>query len=166
MPSQNNESQPSPALKLIQMIHGTIVAQLIYVAAKLCIADLLQEGPIDCSELAKAANVQPAALYRVLRALASFGIFTEIENGRFRLTPMAEYMESETEGSLRVWAIYGASGFGGGLTESCCKVSGLAISLSTTFMIRHSLNISDRIQKPPGSSMKRCQTRQPKIHRQ
>ena len=104
-PSQNNESQPSPALKLSQMIHGTIVAQLIYVVAKLGIADLLRERPKDCSELAKTANVQPATLFRVLRALASFGIFVELEDGRFGLTPMAECLESEAEGSLRAWAI-------------------------------------------------------------
>ena len=53
------------------------MSQLIYVAARLGIADFLKDGPKRSEELAALVSVHPHALYRVLRALASNGIFTE-----------------------------------------------------------------------------------------
>lgn len=79
-PRQNPHEMPS---LLSQMIIGYHVSQALYVAAKLGIADLLQEGPKSREELATAAVVHPDAPYRVLRALASVGVFTEVDHGRF-----------------------------------------------------------------------------------
>ena len=90
---------------LSQMIIGYRVSQALYVAAKLGIADLLQEGPKSRGELATATGVHPDALYRVLRALASVGVFTEGEHGRFGLTPLAALLQTGVPGSLRALAI-------------------------------------------------------------
>src|SRR5215216_2446099 len=87
-----------PAAVLMQMMDGIKVTQLIHVAAKLGIADLLCDGPKNSQELAAAAGVHPGALYRVLRALAGLGIFREVEEGRFDLTPMAEPLRSDVPG--------------------------------------------------------------------
>jgi ubiquinone/menaquinone biosynthesis C-methylase UbiE len=97
--------QMPPAAVLMQMMAGIKVTQLIYVAAKLGIADLLCDGPKSSDELAAAAGVHPGALYRVLRALAGIGIFHEIEGRRFDLTPMAEPLRSDIPGSVRAWAM-------------------------------------------------------------
>jgi hypothetical protein len=75
------------------------------VAAKLGIADLLVDGPRSAEELAAATKTQAGALYRVLRALASVGIFSEVTSGRFALTPMAELLRSDTSNSIRALAI-------------------------------------------------------------
>ncbi len=83
------------------MFHGLF----IYVAAKLAIADLLKDGPKSSDELARLTSMHPASLYRVMRALASMGIFTEDEQGRFTLTPIAATLQSDVRGSLRAWAI-------------------------------------------------------------
>jgi len=81
------------------------VAQLIYVAAKLGIADQLKDGPKRMDELASTAAVDPNALYRVLRALASQGIFAETGDCHFALTPQAELLREDVPGSLRAWAM-------------------------------------------------------------
>jgi hypothetical protein len=89
---------------LQDLILGKWVAQAVSVAAKLGIADLLQDGPRACDELARANQVDEPALYRVLRALASVGVFTEVADRQFGLTPMAEFLRSDVQGSLRAVA--------------------------------------------------------------
>src|ERR1019366_7618432 len=75
--------------QLSRLVNGYWHTQTIYVAAKLGIADLLKGGPRSAHELATATGTNPRALYRLLRALASIGIFAE-DQGRFVLTPLAE----------------------------------------------------------------------------
>src|SRR5262245_41869337 len=87
-------SQASPGVQLQQLMSGHWIAQAIGVAADLGIADLLANGPKSSGELAQASGSHPRALYRVLRALASVGIFTEVEPERFALTPMAEALRA------------------------------------------------------------------------
>jgi uncharacterized protein (DUF433 family) len=71
------------------------------VVADLGIADLLAKGTNSCGELAQATGSHPQALYRLLRALASVGIFSEVEPERFELTPMAEALRTDAPVSLR-----------------------------------------------------------------
>jgi hypothetical protein len=95
---------PLPAT-LLQMMTGYWVSQALHVAAKLGIADLLADGPVDCEDLAAATDTHAPSLQRVLRALASVGVFTEVSPGSFALTPLAELLRSETPGSMRALAI-------------------------------------------------------------
>jgi hypothetical protein len=81
------------------------------VAAKLGVADLLRAGPKSSPELAAAVNVNPQALYRVLRALASLGIFAETDPGSFALTPLAEPLRSDVPGSLLASAVLYGEGW-------------------------------------------------------
>lgn len=90
---------------LIQMITGFWISQAIYAAAKLGIADLVKAGPKPCEELAQATGMPTHTLYRLLRALASVGVFREGEEGRFGLTPLAEYLQTGVPSSLRAFAI-------------------------------------------------------------
>jgi hypothetical protein len=98
-------SQPSPQQQLGQMITGYWISQAIYVAAKLGIADLLKAGPKSADELAKVSGSQAKPLYRLLRALASIGIFVENCQRCFALTPLAECLRSDVPGSQRALAI-------------------------------------------------------------
>ncbi len=105
MSTPNRTSVPTePLLALMQMTTGKWVSQAIYVAAKLKVADLLKQGPKSYQDIAKSTNSHAMSLYRVLRALASIGIFTEIDKGSFALTPMAEYLCSDVPSSVRAWA--------------------------------------------------------------
>ncbi len=94
-------AEPSPAARLSQLLRGFLVTQLIHVVATLGIADLLDAGPRSSDDLAAAVGADRGALYRVLRALASLGIFTETSPGLFALTPLAEPLRSGVPGSLR-----------------------------------------------------------------
>ena len=57
--------------ELARLMIGGWIAQAVYVAAELGIADLLVDGPRTAEDLAGRTNTHAAALYRVLRALAS-----------------------------------------------------------------------------------------------
>jgi hypothetical protein len=68
---------------LARLISGAQVARMISVAAQLRIADLLEDGPRRCDELAAVTETRAPSLFRLLRALASVGIFAEKHDGRF-----------------------------------------------------------------------------------
>src|SRR5215469_10124605 len=91
--------------QLDQMITGYWISQAIYAAAKFGIADHLKDGPKTVEELAGATSTNADALYRLLRALASVGIFTEGEPRHFSLTPLAELLRSDVAGSKRALAL-------------------------------------------------------------
>jgi hypothetical protein len=88
-----------------RMLTGTWVAQALYVAAKLGLADLVADGPRTAEDLAAATQTHPRALYRLLRALAGVGVFAEDEERRFALTPLAECLRDVVPGSQRAMAI-------------------------------------------------------------
>lgn len=85
---------------LMKYIVGKWVAKPIYAAAELGIADLLNGGPMSIEELAANCGAHSPSLYRMMRALASIGIFREGEDGRFSLTPMAELLRSDAMRSI------------------------------------------------------------------
>jgi hypothetical protein len=90
-----------------QLIMGFRVTQLLHVAAKLGVADHLHT-PRTPDELASRVGADPGALHRILRALASLGIFSERTDVAFTLTPLPELLRSDAPGSLRGAAlIYG-----------------------------------------------------------
>jgi hypothetical protein len=88
------------ATKLLALASGYEVTQLVVVAARLGIADLLAAGPRTVDDLAAATGTHPPSLFRVLRALAGHGVFAE-EDGRFRLTPLAEPLRGDAPDSIR-----------------------------------------------------------------
>src|SRR5215510_12461868 len=94
-----------PTMVMLQMITGFWVSRTIYVAAKLGLADLVKDGAKTAEELAKATGTHPPSLYRVLRALASVGVFVEDDQRRFAQTPLSETLRSDIMGSLRAMAM-------------------------------------------------------------
>ena len=90
-----------PQLMLYQLGVGHYVSRALYVAAKLGIADLLADGPRHQAELAAATHTHAPSLNRVLRLLASVGVFAEQDDGQFALTPLAELLRAGVPGSMR-----------------------------------------------------------------
>ena len=95
-----------PEIALTQIMLGSLAAQALYVPAKLGIADLLAGGPKSVEELAAATDTHAPSLYRVLRAAASLGVFTEQANQHFALNANAELLRSDVPNSLRDIAIF------------------------------------------------------------
>lgn len=95
----------APHASLAKMINGYWLTQALHTAARLGIADLLAASPRTASELAEKTDANPRSLSRLLRALASAGVFNEVD-GAYRLTPMGELLRSDVPGSLRGVAVY------------------------------------------------------------
>ena len=95
-----------PEAYLMQVAFGAMMTQALYVAARLGVADLLADKPQTITELASATKTHERSLYRVLRSLASIGIFEETESKVFALTPYAEALRSDVPNSLRNGAIF------------------------------------------------------------
>jgi len=94
-----------PSVALHQLMVGHWVSQALCVAAELGIADHMASSPSDVSELARAVSAHPRALFRLMRALASVGVFTEVAPRRFALTPVGDCLRATSATSLRALAL-------------------------------------------------------------
>lgn len=91
--------------QMLWMAMSKFIAKPIYVAAELRIADLLSDGPQPTSALARRTRTHEPSLYRLLRTLASVGIFVETIPRTFALTPAAEWLK-DAPNSLRGAVLY------------------------------------------------------------
>lgn len=103
--------EPSPRQQMGRMLTGYWVSQALHVAARLKLADLVADEPKTADELATSTQTHAPSLYRLLRALASLGVFAEGGQGRFGLTPMAECLRSDVPGSQWASAMMIGEGF-------------------------------------------------------
>lgn len=104
--------------QMVQMAVGYWLSKAVHEAARLGIADALAGGPRPAAGLAADAGVDAENLHRLLRALASVGVFTETEPGSFGLTPHAEFLRSDHPASMRHFAMM----VGGDLFEVWCDL--------------------------------------------
>ena len=93
-----------PPVQLMQILFGYAPARAISVAAELHIADHLTDGAKTAEELSIKTNSHPHSLYRLLRACASVGVFSEDKDKCFSLSPMADFLRSDNPQSLRGFA--------------------------------------------------------------
>jgi hypothetical protein len=89
---------------MLQMATGYWVSKALYCAAKFRWADHIHAGNHSVNEIAAASQTVPELAHRILRALASVGIFEETESGKFDLTPKAEYLRGDHPQSIRDFA--------------------------------------------------------------
>jgi hypothetical protein len=98
-------TKPSPHEQLfLQVIHFW-QARATAAATEMNLADHLAEGPLDVAELAKRANVNTSALFRLLRALESIGIFTQTSPRVFANTETSELLRNDAAGSHKAWIL-------------------------------------------------------------
>jgi len=96
----------SAAQDLARLLVGNQIQQAVYVAAKLGIADHLQDGPRDSAELAELVGAHPDGLRRLLRALAGHGVVATDDGRRFSLTPIGELLSAGSKRSVRPFALW------------------------------------------------------------
>jgi hypothetical protein len=99
--AQAKSAAVPPEAQLVQMATAFWVSRLLYLAAELKLADLLGEGPRTAEELAQATETHGPSLYRVMRTLASLGLFKEDASRHFSLTALGEALRSGAPGSAR-----------------------------------------------------------------
>ena len=86
--------------KLMEIVVGYQRSRALTVATELGIADLLRDGPRPITDLAHATRTHEPTLYRLLRALASIGVFHEDSERRFSLTAMGQLLRSDAPASV------------------------------------------------------------------
>ena len=101
----NRMPEVPPPIAMLQLISGFWISRCIYITAKLGLADLVKEGPKTAAELAASTATHAPSLFRVLRALASVGMFTQDDKDRFGITPLSETLRAGVPGSLRAFAM-------------------------------------------------------------
>lgn len=99
--SSQQPVEPDPRLRLFELCSAHRPVACLHVAAKLKIADLLANGPKSAAELAASSGANEDALYRVLRALASLGVFQEVSARSFANTPLSEALRTGSPDSIR-----------------------------------------------------------------
>jgi C-methyltransferase len=100
------DRSPQDSMRLREIVFGAAPAACVRAAARLGLADALGEAPVSAEDLARATGTRPRALRRLLRALASHGVFTETGDGRFAHTGMSRLLREDAPGSLRHIAMW------------------------------------------------------------
>lgn len=106
MPKQRHAGaeKMSRGMTFMNLTAGKWVSQAIAVAAELGIADLLKEGTKTAAQIARSVNASEDAVYRLLRALGSVGLFAETGNRRFRLTPLGQVLRTDSSAALGAYS--------------------------------------------------------------
>jgi hypothetical protein len=95
---------------MVNMLLAHLVAQALYVAARLDLANQLSDRPKHVDELASATGTDPLSLLRLLRMLAGEGVFRELPNREFALTPRGDTLRTDSPDSVLDRALYLAAG--------------------------------------------------------
>ena len=116
-PTTGAPGTPPPHAVLVQMAGALVLSRALYAVAELGVADHLAAGPRVADELARATGAHAPSLYRLLRTLASVGVFTEDADHHFALTPLGAALRSDAPGAGRstvrmfagpaMWASFG-----------------------------------------------------------
>lgn len=96
----NQATQSRPYEVLFQMLVGKWITQALGTVVELGVPELLAKGPRRCSDIAREAGVSEDGIYRLLRALASVGLFAESADRRFKLTGMGKLLRNDHPQSL------------------------------------------------------------------
>jgi ubiquinone/menaquinone biosynthesis C-methylase UbiE len=100
------ENSLPPKVVLNQILFGFVLTKAIHAAAKLNFADIISaRGPMTSAELAKQSGADEESVSRLLRALASAGIFSIDDNGKYSMTPLAEPLKDDNPESIKAMAL-------------------------------------------------------------
>ncbi|MBV9141006.1 MAG: methyltransferase [Pseudonocardiales bacterium] len=99
--NENANGLTPSTVQMLEFHNGLSMAHILSVIAEIGVADQVTDGPLGVEELAKRTGTNADALYRVLRAVASKGVFAEVSPRTFGLTPLAATLRSNVDGSMR-----------------------------------------------------------------
>jgi hypothetical protein len=134
--------------RLVQMLHGKLVAQAICAVAELGVADHLAAEPRSAASLAQATGAHTASLYRLLRLLASVGIFEEADDRTFKHTPLSSALKRDVPGSVHgIACMVGAEWHAVAETKIVHSVR----TGETAFRLVHGKPVFDYLQENPAA---------------
>ena len=100
------ETAPPPPMRLRELVFGAACAAAVRAAARLGVADALDNAPMAVEDLAAAVKTEPKPLRRLLRALSCYGVFAERPDGTFTHTDMSRLLREDDPNSLRAIALW------------------------------------------------------------
>ncbi|MEU8789515.1 methyltransferase [Streptomyces sp. NPDC048643] len=100
------DQTPPPPMRLRELVFGAACAAAVRAAARLGVADALDDRPMEVEDLAAAVKTQPHTLRRLLRALSCQGVFVENPDGTFGHTEMSRLLREDDPHSLRYIALW------------------------------------------------------------
>jgi len=107
---QPDDTSPAPAtsppalpphVQVIQLATCYWISRAVYAVAALGIADVLKDGAKPAEAIAAVTGTHAPSLRRVLRSLASVGLFSADSQGRFSVTPLGASLQSDAPGAAR-----------------------------------------------------------------
>ena len=98
------QSVPPDAV-LMQMLFGAQMQRGVCLTVRLGIPDLLAEQTQTAEELAAKTGTHAPSLYRLLRTLASIGVFAENAEKKFELTPISALLRDGAPNSMSDFAV-------------------------------------------------------------
>ncbi|MEU1706559.1 methyltransferase [Streptomyces sp. NPDC005706] len=100
------ETAPPPPMRLRELVFGAAVSAAVRAAARLGVADALDDTPMTAEDLAAAVKTEPKPLRRLLRALSCYDVFAERPDGTFAHTGMSRLLREDDPNSLRAIALW------------------------------------------------------------
>ncbi|MFE1832516.1 methyltransferase [Streptomyces sviceus] len=100
------QTAPPPSMRLRELVFGAACAAALRAAARLGVADALDDSPLAVEDLAAAVKTEPRTLRRLMRALSCYGIFAEQPDGTFAHTDMSRLLREDDPNSLRSIALW------------------------------------------------------------
>jgi len=94
-----------PPLAMMQLLFGKQLTYSLSGVARLGVADHMDGTAKPVEDIAACCGAHAPSLYRVMRMLASFGVFKEGPARHFSLTPVGELLKTDAPGSLRYMAM-------------------------------------------------------------
>jgi hypothetical protein len=94
-----------PDAVMMQLLFGKQITYSLAAMARLGVADHMDATPISVDSLAEKVDAHAPSLYRVMRMLASVGVFREMPGRQFALTPVGELLRTDQTRSLRHMAM-------------------------------------------------------------
>ena len=110
-------TQADDRARVMGLIMSAWPTQVIHVAVKLRLPDLLADGPRPASELAATTGSHPRALHRLLRAMAALGLCRQTAADLFELTPAGALLGADAEGGVRGVALHWGERLWGALSQ-------------------------------------------------
>jgi hypothetical protein len=110
-------SELAPEARLWNILRGALTTKALAIAADLGVADQLAGGPREVTAIAEQSGADPQTLHRILRALASDGVFAEDEPGVFRNTESSDLLRADAKGGWPEFAhLFGGVFYDGAAT--------------------------------------------------
>jgi hypothetical protein len=103
--TSSSAAGPPPHVEVIQMASAIWTARAVYAAARLGLADILSNGPLTADDIAEKCGVHARSAHRLLRALSSRGLFTEVEPKCYGLTKLGAALKTGASGGARAMVL-------------------------------------------------------------